>query len=51
MTDAANEELEGNTLNVYAYVVHSDKPVGTRDITRGANLSSTRRCPQTPAKA
>ena len=37
----ANEDLEGNTLNVYAYVVHVGKPVGTRDVTRGANLSST----------
>jgi predicted DNA-binding transcriptional regulator len=37
----ANEELEGNTLNVYAYVVHKGSPVGTRDVTRGANLSST----------
>ena len=37
----ANEELEGNTLNVYAYVVHKGEPVGTRDVTRGANLSST----------
>jgi hypothetical protein len=37
----ANEELEGNTLNVYAYIVHADKPVGTRDVTRGACLSST----------
>jgi hypothetical protein len=36
----ANEELEGNTLNVYSYVVHVGKPVGTRDVTRGANLSS-----------
>ncbi len=36
-----NEELEGNTLNVYAYIVHVAKPVGTRDVTRGANLSST----------
>ena len=41
MTDGSNEELEGNTLNVYAYVVHADKPVGTRDVTRGAHLSST----------
>lgn len=41
MTDGFNEELEGNTLNVYAYVVHADKPVGTRDVTRGAHLSST----------
>jgi len=37
----ANEEIEGNTLNVYAYVVHKGSPVGTRDVTRGANLSST----------
>jgi hypothetical protein len=37
----ANEELEGNTLNVYAFIVHANKPVGTRDVTRGASLSST----------
>ncbi len=37
----AGEELEGNTLNVYAYIVHVARPVGTRDVTRGANLSST----------
>src|SRR5208337_3845723 len=37
----ANDELEGNTLNVYAYIVHVAKPVGTRDVTRGACLSST----------
>ena len=36
-----NEELEGNTLTVYSYIVHADKPVGTRDVTRGASLSST----------
>ena len=36
-----DDELEGNTLNVYAYIVHAAKPVGTRDVTRGANLSST----------
>jgi len=35
------EELEGNTLNVYAYIVHSAKPLGTREVTRGAHLSST----------
>ena len=40
MTGATTEELEGNTLNVYSYVVHVGKPVGTRDVTRGANLSS-----------
>ena len=40
MTDAVNEELEGNTLNVYAYVVKEGKPVGPRDVMRGVNLSS-----------
>ena len=37
----ANDELEGNTLTVYAFIVHAAKPVGTRDVTRGASLSST----------
>jgi len=37
----ANDELEGNTLAVYAYVVHAAKPVGTREVTRGASISST----------
>jgi hypothetical protein len=41
MAGTTAEELEGNTLTVYAYIVHVDKPVGTRDVTRGANLSST----------
>ena len=41
MHNVANDELEGNTLTVYAYIVHEAKPVGTRDVTRGANLSST----------
>lgn len=35
-----NEELEGKTLAVYTYVVKEGKPVGTRDVARGANLSS-----------
>jgi hypothetical protein len=34
------EELEGTTLNVYAYVVKENKPVGPREVMRGANLSS-----------
>jgi hypothetical protein len=34
------EELEGITLNVYLYVVKNKKPVGTRELTRGLNLSS-----------
>jgi hypothetical protein len=41
MAGATTEALEGNTLAVYAFVVHADKPVGTRDVTRGADLSST----------
>ncbi|MCL2287941.1 MAG: hypothetical protein FWC33_01995 [Candidatus Bathyarchaeota archaeon] len=36
-----SDELEGNTLSVYAYIVRADRPVGTRDVTRGAELSST----------
>ena len=40
MTNTVNEELEGNTLNVYAYVVKEGKPVGPRDVMRGVNLSS-----------
>ena len=35
-----NSELAGNTLSVYAYVVRENRPVGTRDAMRGANLSS-----------
>jgi hypothetical protein len=35
-----NEELEGKTLAVYTYVVKEGRPVGTRDVARGANLSS-----------
>lgn len=37
----AIEELEGNSLSVYAYIVRANKPVGTREVTRGAGLSST----------
>ena len=40
MRHLADEELEGNTLTVYAYVAKEGRPVGTRDVTRGANLSS-----------
>jgi hypothetical protein len=35
------DELEGNTLNVYAFIVRADGPVGVRDVTRGIGLSST----------
>jgi len=40
MAGDASEELEGNTLTVYAYVAREGRPVGTRDVTRGACLSS-----------
>ncbi len=40
MTNTENDELEGNTLNVYAFVVKEGKPVGPREVMRGANLSS-----------
>jgi hypothetical protein len=36
----ADEELEGNTLTVYSFVAREGRPVGTRDVTRGAGLSS-----------
>jgi len=36
----ASVELDGNTLSVYVYVARVDEPVGTRDVTRGAALSS-----------
>lgn len=35
-----DEELEGTTLKVYLYVVKEGKPVGPREVMRGANLSS-----------
>jgi DNA-binding Lrp family transcriptional regulator len=36
----SNQELEGITLKVYLYVVKKNAPVGTREVTRGLNLSS-----------
>jgi hypothetical protein len=35
------DELEGNTLRVYAYIVRTDEPASVRDVTRGAELTST----------
>jgi len=35
-----NEKLEGITLNVYLYIVRKRKPVGPRDVMKGAYLSS-----------
>jgi len=37
---ASGVELEGTTFVVYAYVVKEGRAVGTRDVMRGANLSS-----------
>lgn len=36
----SNEKLEGNTLNVYAYVAGENRPLGTREVMRGVKLSS-----------
>jgi len=36
----SDEELEGTTLKVYLYVFQEGKPVGPRDVMRGAILSS-----------
>jgi DNA-binding transcriptional ArsR family regulator len=33
-------ELEGTTFTVYSYVVKESRPVGPREVMRGANLSS-----------
>jgi DNA-binding transcriptional ArsR family regulator len=35
-----NAELEGTTFTVYSYILKESKPVGPRDVMRGANLSS-----------
>jgi len=40
VTNPNNEELEGITLSVYLYVVKKGKPVGPRDVMKGAHLSS-----------
>ena len=40
MTSTDSQEPEGTTLNVYSYVVKQGKPVGPREVMRGANLSS-----------
>jgi len=40
VSNVSNEELEGITLSVYLYVVKKDKPVGPRDVMKGAHLSS-----------
>ena len=40
MTHPFTEELGGTPLCVYAFVVKEGKPVGPREVMRGANLSS-----------
>lgn len=40
MTSPDCQEPEGTTLNVYSFVVKKGKPVGPREVMRGANLSS-----------
>jgi hypothetical protein len=40
VTTTETQEPEGTTLNVYSYVVKKGKPVGPREVMRGANLSS-----------
>jgi hypothetical protein len=40
VTNVSCEDLEGNTLSVYAFVVKAGKPVGPREVMRGASLSS-----------
>ncbi len=40
MPNQSGEGLEGTTLMVYSFVVKQGKPVGTRDVMRGAGLSS-----------
>ena len=37
----ADEELNGTTLKVYVVVAKQDKPLGPREVTRLANLSSS----------
>jgi len=40
LTASDSQEPEGTTLNVYSYVVKRGKPVGPREVMRGASLSS-----------
>lgn len=40
MTDTDDGRLRGRTLKVYLYVVKEHRPVGARDVMRGARLSS-----------
>ena len=40
VANGINADLEGTTFNVYSFVLKESKPVGPRDVMRGANLSS-----------
>jgi hypothetical protein len=40
LTTTDSQEPEGTALNVYSYVVKKGKPVGPREVMRGASLSS-----------
>jgi DNA-binding transcriptional ArsR family regulator len=40
VVNGVNAELDGTTFTVYSYVLKESKPVGPRDVMRGANLSS-----------
>ena len=40
MSNGVSGEIEGTTFSVYSYVLRESKPVGPRDVMRGANLSS-----------
>jgi hypothetical protein len=40
MANAESKEIEGITLSVYLYVAKRGRPVGPRDVMKGANLSS-----------
>ena len=40
MPTQSSDCIEGTTLTVYSYVVRQGKPIGTRDVMRGAGLSS-----------
>jgi hypothetical protein len=40
MPNPSDEKLEGTTFTVYVYAVKAGRPVGTRDVMRGAKLSS-----------
>ena len=40
MANEQGREIEGITLSVYLYVAKKGRPVGPRDVMKGANLSS-----------